>query len=151
VTVVTYKVKSMFFDRPAVAKAIGKANARALGKAGAFVRRRARSSLRRRKSVSMPGHPPSVHSSDSVKTLKNILFAYEPTRTSVVVGPVKLGGGGYVVPAVHEFGGAATIARGSGRRRRKVAARYPKRPYMKPALDKEAPKFATLWAGQVRA
>lgn len=147
-TTVTYKVKSMFFDRPAVAKAIGKANARALGKAGAFVRRSARSSLRRRKRASQPGQPPSVHSADSVKTLKNILFAYEPTRKSVVVGPVKLGGGAYSVPAVHEHGGGATIRR--GRRRRSVAVRYPKRPYMKPALDKEAPKFATLWAGQVR-
>lgn len=87
---VTYRVKKLFFDRAAVRKALGKANAKALGKAGAFVRTRARSSLRRRKKPSAPGSPPSVHSRDAVANLKNILFAYDPGRQSVIVGPVGL-------------------------------------------------------------
>lgn len=83
-------VKNLFFDRAMVVREVGKMNAKALGKAGAFVRRRARSSLRRRKAVSSPGSPPSVHSSDSVATLKNILFAYDRANQSVIIGPVKL-------------------------------------------------------------
>lgn len=108
---VTYAVKKQFFDRAAVRKAVGKANAKALGKAGAFVRTKARSSLRRRKKVSAPGSPPSVHSNDPVANLKNILFAYNPANRSVVVGPVGLN--------VHHFvrgfgqGQQAFISRGA--------------------------------------
>lgn len=87
---VEFQQKRNFFDRPAVIKAIGKANAAALSRHGAFVQRRARSSLRRRKKPSAPGSPPSVHTSDPVATLKNIWFAYEPSTASVVVGPLRL-------------------------------------------------------------
>lgn len=110
-------VKNLFFDRAMVVREIGKINAAALSKAGAFVRRRARSSLRRRKKPSAPGSPPSVHSTDNVATLKNILFAYDRQRQSVVIGPVRLnvhsatwGDEGRVfttgaVPGIHEHGG----------------------------------------------
>ena len=76
--VMTMRMKDFFFDRQAVKGRMTKANRKALSKAGAFIRRRARSSLRRRKKSSEPGRPPSVHTSDRVATLKNILFAYEP-------------------------------------------------------------------------
>lgn len=155
-TVVTYKMKRFFFDRQAVSKAIGKNRARVLGRMGAFVQRRARSSLRRRKRTSSPGQTPSVHSSDSVTTLKNILFAYNPANESVIVGPAKLNGSGSIigatVPALHEFGGTVGLRqrRRRGRPPRIKQATYPPRPFMGPALKAEAPKLASLWQGQVK-
>src|SRR5690242_5646943 len=87
---VEFKQKRLFFDRALVRREIGAANAAALSRHGAFVQRRARSSLRRRKAPSLPGMPPSVHTSDNYATLKNIWFAYDPARQSVVVGPLRL-------------------------------------------------------------
>jgi hypothetical protein len=118
---VEFKQKRMFFDRPYVAAQIGKANAAALSRHGAFVQRRARSSLRRRKRVSRPGEPPSVHSTSDIATLKNIWFAYEPAKQSVVIGPLRLNlhsalwdGGGRTlttgaVPGILEHGGRVGI------------------------------------------
>lgn len=164
---VTMKATRLFFDQKKVLQAIGKANAKALSKAGAFVRRGARSSIRRRKAVSAPGSPPSAHSTDKVATIKNILFAYEPRSRSVVVGPVLLNGRRQagVVPETLEFGGAVaihekrvgTVWRSIGRRKprpgqptRVRQARYRKRPFMGPALEREAPKFPDLWGNSVR-
>jgi len=146
----TLKVKKMFFDRKAVQDQIGKKNAKALSKAGAFVQRRARSSLRRRKGISSPGSPPSVHSTDRVATLKNILFAYDQRTQSVVIGPLLLNGSAGSVPALHEFGGRVTVRPRMGRRGRQRqptvrTASYPPRPFMGPALAAEAPKFPSLW------
>jgi hypothetical protein len=149
-----------------------KANRKALSKAGAFIRRRARSSLRRRKKSSEPGQPPSVHTSDRVATLKNILFAYEPQSESLVVGPVKLNQkaallgpqlGDATVPQVHEFGATVKVrevkvGKGwrSGMRRvrpeqtiRVRAATYPERPFMGPALDAEKDNIPDAWEGSV--
>ena len=171
---VTMKVKNLFFDRKAVEQEIGKDTARALSKIGAFVRRRAIGSLRRRKKISAPGTPPSVHSKDKFASLKNILFAYDRERQSVVIGPVKLnqvnlspfGLGNLTVPHLHEFGGAIAIQevstdRGRTWRRRDLRrgqkpwmqfrtrqAQYPSRPFMGPALAAEAPKFPSLWVSQ---
>jgi hypothetical protein len=143
-------VKNLFFDRATVVREVGKLNAKALSKAGAFVQRRARSSMKRRKAISPPGKPPSAHSKDPVATLKKILFAYEPSRMSVVVGPVLLNGQGGSVPALHEFGGSRLIHVTRHHRGQKVQlakqATYPPRPFMAPALAAEAPKFPMLWA-----
>lgn len=147
-------VKNLFFDRAHVVREVGKANAKALSKAGAFVQRRARSSMRRRKAASPPRTPPSAHSKDKHRTLKNILFAYEPSRQSVVIGPVLLNGEGGSVPALHEFGGSKAIRvtqRHKGQKVRVVKqATYPARPFMGPALAAEAPKFPSLWANSAR-
>ena len=113
----TMHMKDFFFDRQAVIDRIGQANRKALSKVGAFIRRRARSSLRRRKRPSPPGNPPSVHSDDSIATLKNILFAYEPQHDSLVVGPVGLNQrffigpqlGSATVPQLHEFGSRVKV------------------------------------------
>ncbi|MGN6543781.1 MAG: hypothetical protein ACTHK7_01945 [Aureliella sp.] len=88
-----------------------------MSKIGAFVRTSARSSLRKRKRVSLPGQPPSVHTSDKVATLKNILFGYEPKTHSVVIGPVRLNSqsrdwidsGSKATPGLLERGGVVTI------------------------------------------
>lgn len=149
--------KRYFFDRAKVLAAADAAVLRGLSRLGAFVRRRARTSLRRRKKASAPGSPPSVHSKDNFATLKNILFAYDPARRSVVVGPVRLNGskGSPTVPELHEFGGTlqvaeaqlsggrwvrAGLARRFGDKSRPTrvrAATYPARPTMRPALAAE--------------
>jgi hypothetical protein len=148
-------VKNLFFDRAMVVREIGKINAAALSKAGAFVRRRARSSMRRRKKASTPGSPPSAHSTDTVATLKNILFAYDRQRQSVVIGPVRLNGSGGSVPALHEFGGTQTVRRFRRQNGRNQLipklAHYPPRPFMGPALKAEAHNFPNLWASNSRA
>lgn len=173
----SFRSKDWFFDRKRVADLVGgKSNAYRLGRAGAFVRTRARTSIRRRKAVSAPGGPPSAHSKDSVATIKNIQFAYDPRRTSVVVGPVALNHLYYLgatlrggaVPNVLEHGGTLGVIEWqrpgglweradlrSVRRRgwpvRVRQASYRARPYMGPALAAEAPKFASFWNGPARA
>jgi hypothetical protein len=157
---VEYRMVDMFFDRPHVLREIEKREKRGLTRIGAFVRRTARSKmLRRRKRVSKPGQPPSVHSTDRVATLKNILFAYEPRNQSVVIGPVKLNqvnqrpsGVSIPIPALMELGGRARIQeqapKGTDNWRRRDLRRNPRpwykyrtrvvryrpRPFMQPAL-----------------
>tara|TARA_A100001391_G_scaffold154773_2_gene112561 strand:- start:2719 stop:3282 length:564 start_codon:yes stop_codon:yes gene_type:complete len=161
-----YRITDFFFDRIEIIEAIEKAERKNLSQIGAFIRKRARSNLRRRKKTSQPGNTPSVHSRDRVATLKNILFGYEPSRHSVVIGPVGLnqanylqGGGRTTVPQLHEFGGSILIHeerlkknRGDGhwyrrdlRSKRELPwkdyrlrlATYEARPFMGPALDEE--------------
>ena len=168
---VSMRMKDFFFDRPAVKDRMTKANRKALSKAGAFIRRRARSSLRRRKKSSQPGQPPSVHTSDRVATLKNILFAYEPNSQTLVVGPVRLNQqtllgpqlGGATVAQVHEFGATVKVREAkvgphwrTGRRRvrrgqpvRVRRVKYSERPFMGPALEAEQEHIPDAWSGSV--
>jgi hypothetical protein len=171
---ITMEVKHLFFDRQAVTSRVAKANRKALSKAGAFVRRSSRSSIRRRKRVSRPGEPPSAHSTDPVASIKNILFAYEPANEGVVIGPVRLhakqvAGGAIAsgtVPQTLELGGTVGLREkrvgkrwvSAGRRKARPGqptrvrkARYAPRPFMGPALAREAPKFPDLWSNSVRA
>lgn len=176
---VTMSLKSLFFDKPRIIRALSEAKQKAMSKAGAFIRRRARSSLKRRKASSAPGSPPSVHSGDAVATLKNIQFGYDQAADSVVIGPVRLNmtdrlGGQYskgTAPQVHEFGGTRGVLEIQGRNgrwyradqrsRRKIAgkvtrvrnANYPARPFMGPALEAEAAagKIAACWLGVVKS
>jgi len=170
---VSMKIVDAFFDRPAVLNRMDRATARSLSQAGAFVRRRAISRLRRRKRYSKPGESPSIHSTDRVASLKNILFGFDG-RYSVVIGPVGLNQKQYVagritagtVPATLEFGGqvgirekrVGTIWRPVGRRRprpgqptRVRMANYAPRPFMGPALEAERDKFPQLWARSISA
>ena len=177
---VDYRLKDWFFDRRNLEFSLARAEIRAMSKVGAFVRKRARSSLRRRRKPSEPGQPPSVHSTDDVATLKNILFGYDPHIHGVVVGPVKLhakqGLNGVMlsgtVPNLHEFGGTAGLREwysptfkqwipGAWRSKRRAAefqqrvrrARYAPRPTMGPALAAEvqAGTIPASWRGAVAA
>jgi hypothetical protein len=152
---VSLKIKNSFFDRQAVMSGVSRAKRRNLSKAGAFIRRNAQWSMRRRKKPSPPGEPPHVH----VGHLKRlILFGYDAVHGSVVVGPLRFKNG--EAPALNEFGGTAQrkirvirFDRAAGRRRVKfkhVTARYPKRPFMGPALLKALPTIPRTWAGSVR-
>jgi hypothetical protein len=100
--------KANFFDSARIEKQLDAKERKSLSKFGAFVQRRARSSLRRRDKSAPPGSPPSVHSTDSFNTLKNILFAYDGQSKTVVIGPVGRGGS---APNLQEFGGSTTINR----------------------------------------
>lgn len=115
-TVVKFKMKSLFFDTKKVEHLIGKRSAKAMSEAGAHVRTRARQQLRRRKSISKPGNTPSVHSQDDTASLRNIWFALDERTLTVVAGPLALNqvnfttdGGRTTVPELHEFGGAVSI------------------------------------------
>ena len=147
--------KRSFFDRPAVVKALDKAERRGLSKLGAFIRKRARSSLRKRKKPSAPGKPPSMHEGQIKKFL---FFAYEPETKSVVVGPALLRKTSIsTVPELHEHGGNTEIKEyqlsgglwttakrfnfgDQERPTRTRKATYPERPYMRPAFEAELPR-----------
>jgi len=148
--VIDMRIKAMFFDRPRVQKAVSHANRRALSRAGAFVRTRARTSMRKRRGTSRPGQPPYAHEG-SLRRM--ILFGYEPSRETVVVGPV--GFRSSDAPNVLEFGGRTTVVRRRRSSRRgqrviKTRVRIAARPYMVPALDKERPNLPALWRNSVR-
>ena len=85
----TYNVSRLIFDDK-LQRQIGVARFRTLSRQGAFWRRRHRSQHRRRKRVSGTSQYPSVRSRHSVRTLKNVRFAYDPTTETVVAGTVKL-------------------------------------------------------------
>lgn len=131
------QVKAAFFDKAAVTDKIDPAARKAMSKFGAFVRQRARSSIRPRKQSAPPGSPPSSHEG-SLRRL--ILFAYDASTKSVVIGPVPFRKG--EAPRLLEHGGTAI--------RRGKPARYRGHPFMAPAAKAELPKFPDLLRGMVR-
>jgi hypothetical protein len=134
--------KRGFFDRALVQQAVDRAQRKVLSKFGAFVRQRAKTSIRTRKGTSPPGGPPFSH----VGLLRKfILFAYDPGRQSVVIGPTLLRDGSEA-PKLLEHGGETTLDTKSGRRR----ARYRPRPFMGPAFEAEQQKLLALWLNSVR-
>ena len=110
-----------------------RANITSLAHAGASIRLTARRSILRRKGPSAPGTPPHTRRGQ-LRTA--ILYAVESRRQSVVIGPHyrKVGTTGMA----HEFGG---MYRGD---------RYPRRPFMGPALERTAPRLPRHWAGSIR-
>lgn len=139
------RIKQMFFDRPRVVAAVDRAKRKTLSRGGAFIRQSARSSIRKRKGSAPPGKPPHSHEG-SLRRL--ILFGYDRSTDSVVVGPV--GFRKSTAPNVLEFGGRTVITRRVRgqlvRRRVKIA----ERPYMGPALAKEKDKLPKTWANSVK-
>lgn len=112
---ITMAVKDAFFDRAAVIKRMDAARVKALAKCGAFVRRTARTLVRRRKRTSRPREPPSTHSEEP--NLRTVLFFYDHSSDSMVVGPVKLNQveeswidvKNTTVPAILEHGDRVTV------------------------------------------
>jgi hypothetical protein len=139
------KIKSMFFDRPKVQRAVNRSKRKVLSKAGAFIRTSARSSIRPRKGTSSPGQPPFSHEG-SLRRL--ILFGYDAKSDSVVVGPV--GFKQSTAPRALETGSTTTIYH---RRKGKLVSqkvRIASRPFMMPALRREQSKLPPLWRNSVR-
>jgi phage gpG-like protein len=144
--VIDMRIKSMFFDRPKVQRAVDRSKRRSLSRAGAFIRQRARTSIRKRKRQSRPGQPPSSHTG---LLRRFILFGYDRRSDSVVVGPV--GFRRSRSPHVLEFGGRTTVeSRRRGGRRQKRTVRIAARPYMRPALEKERSQLPAVWRNSVR-
>jgi hypothetical protein len=143
--VIDMRIKSLFFDRPKVVRAVDRARRQALSRGGAFIRQTARRSIRPRKSTSRPGHPPHSHEG-SLRRL--ILFGYDDRTDSVVIGPV--GFRRKRAPNVLEFGGTTTVMRRKRGRLVTEKVRVARRAYMGPALVKERPKLPQLWRNSVR-
>jgi hypothetical protein len=135
--------KGGFFDREKVRRSADAGTRRVLSKFGAFVRQRARTSIRKRKGTSPPGQPPYSH----VGLLRKfILFAYDPQRRSVVIGPT-LTKEGSQAPRLLEHGGDVVLEHKGGKARH---VRYRPRPFMQPAFVAEKPKLPALWRDSVR-
>lgn len=159
--------KNYFFDRAAVINMMDRKERGALSKAGGTVRLIARRSIRRVgnfNKYSQPGQPPFTHSG----FLRNdILYAYDPTTRSVVIGPSQQPW----LNHLHEFGGVSALKefrnvehgmlrywrKGPQSRRRWKATgrivkkRYPARPFMAPALEKASPSLPAHWSAQLAA
>jgi len=139
----TFKAaKGGFFDREKVKRSVNAGTRRVLSKFGAFVRQRAKTSIRKKKGISPPGSPPYSHTG---LLRKFILFAYDPQRRSVVIGPTLIKEGSRV-PRLLEYGGNVVIED----RGRKRLARYRPRPYMRPAFAAEMSQLPALWRNSIR-
>jgi hypothetical protein len=118
--VVRVRVKHLFLNAPEVTRRVDAGRLRGLKIVGSFVRTEARQSMRKRKRASDPGSAPSVH----IGTLKNLLvFAYDPSARSMVIGPQILGSTAFyspTVPEILEYGGERRI---SSQQARKLVAR----------------------------
>lgn len=137
--------KGNFFDAEKVVKALDKATRKALSKFGAFVRTRSRSSIRRRNGVSKPGQPPYAHQGD----IKKILFAYDSSAQSVVIGPIRFNGKRGEAPKTLEHGGPVVIERKQKGRVTRKTVQVAARPFMAPAFQKELPRLPELWRNQM--
>lgn len=134
--------KSNFFDRQKVRDAMDQETRRALSRFGAYTRQRARHSIRKRRGISPPGSPPYSHTH---LLRRFILFSYDSTRKSAVIGPVLLNRGTGEAPRLLEYGGQTTRRTRDGRPYR---AHYQARPYMRPAFAEELRRLPAHWRGR---
>ena len=127
---VAVKVKTKDQTKKVLAKA-KRAAIKNLGHAGAAIRLTAKRSIRKSRKASPAGKPPHTRKG---QLRGAIAFAVE--GDSVVIGPEhgKVGKSG----AAHESGG------------RYKRQRYPKRPFMVPALEANQDRLSKLWANSVR-
>jgi len=116
-----------------VARKAKRANIENLGHAGGAIRLAAVRSVRKRKGPSPAGQPPHTHTRRLPRAIK---YAVEKKRQVVVIGP-----------DVESFGTAGKAHEHGGRFR---GERYPKRPFMAPALEKTKDRLPKFWAGSVR-
>ncbi len=162
---ITFKVRDHQFSRDYLDQAIAKSRRSGLIRAGAYVRTAARRSIRpaprpartkgrrkgqRRNISSRPGQPPRQHTRTG-QNLKLILFAWEEARKSVVVGPLLFkSSAGVRITEVLEHGGRSYTRPNPRAKSRKRATRVAARPFMRPALASESPKFPNLFANSVK-
>lgn len=156
------KVKALFFDRKHVEGLVDKARRAYLAKAGFAVRQTARGSIKSSSKPSSPGQPPHsrMHAklaamnrrlrragkarvTGGFQGIKHILFAYSPAEDTVIVGPISNGRSN--APSILEFGGATYI----WDKGKKQFINVSPRPFMGPALEKEAPKFPQIFSDQM--
>ena len=163
---ITTNIKRIILETQKINNAVDRATKAPIVKSLAFLRRRMRTQLRRRKNASTPNKPASVHSTDPVATLKNILFAYDNRTKSGIVGPVKLNTvanrrNSEPLPGLLESGGIVSFPAGSlffPRWKKKLVkstksrrVRISKRPNAAIALkaESEAGNILSPWANVV--
>lgn len=147
--------KLLFFDRQAVRDHAEAKTRSALGKFGALVRKAAITSIREAPATqnASAGSPPFSHMSakrrkinqrrkvegkqpvrGGFKGLKHILFAYEPAKRSVIIGPASNRTRSITIPEILEEGKLGIGKHG----------------FMGPAFEKTMPRLSSLWAGGLR-
>jgi hypothetical protein len=149
---------SMFFDKPGVMRHVKDGTESSLAKMGAYVRQSAKSSIRpavklpksKKKTArylagqtGIPGGPPRSHTG---RLRDLIFFGYDENANGGmgggVVGPLLWKTQSPTVPHTLEFGGPGIGSKGQ-------PAVYKKFPFMAPALEANADKFARMFAGAV--
>jgi len=125
------KAKTKFEGRK-VRKAAKHASIKSFGHAGALIRKVARQSIKRSAVPAESGAPPHTRKGQLKRA---ILYAVE--KDSVVIGPDAGVVGASASP--HEFGG------------RYKREKYPKRPFMGPALEKVKDRLPKAWANSVKS
>lgn len=91
---------------------------------------------------SLPGQPPKAQTG---KIKKFLFFVVDDRQETVTIGPVRLSDGNGA-PKVLEHGGVNQYSR----KGRTVSATYEPRPFMGPALEKQAPNLPALWEGALK-
>ena len=154
------QAKMQFFDRQ-IFSAAERAEKRVLSRFGAYVRNDAKKSMRssrgrivttrtgRQRRVfkpSKPGKPPK-----SIEGLlrRFVYYAYDKYKGTVVAGPTILPNKsrhGVPIPGLHEHGGTQVVRFG----KKQVVAKYPARPYMRPAGEKNTKKLGQLWKDAIK-
>jgi len=136
-----------FFKPSIVQRKKDRATKRVMTRFGAFVRVSARSSIRKRKKSAAPGKPPSSH----VGSLRRlILFGYDASRRSVVVGPLPFTALTKDQPRTLEQGGGSQVVTFRNRKKERKRVFVKARPFMGPALQRELPQLPRLWRDAVR-
>ncbi len=120
-------------DIPKVLRKVRRANIESLGHSGATIRLTAKRSIRKSPNPAEPGKPPKTRQGQLRSAIR---FAVEKNRQRVVIGPDHRIVGQSA--RAHEFGG------------RYKRQRYPKRPFMGPALTKTKDRLPKHWAGLVK-
>ncbi|HPU07470.1 MAG TPA: hypothetical protein PLO20_13100 [Thermogutta sp.] len=150
------QAKDFFFDRQAVISAVDKASRKVLTRSGALVRGIARRSMKQVRPDAPPAPPGSPPRSRKGLLKRFMFYVFDPSSKTVVVGPALLPGmrRDLTIPQLHEHGGETRavireIRWEKGRRRRvetrKGKLRFPRRPYMEPALAKVRPQLPQFW------
>lgn len=121
------------FDAKKVRRKADKGSFKSLNHAAAAIRLTARRSIRRRKKKSTAGTPPHTRRGQLKKAL---LYKVEKQRLRAVIGPT------YSVVGrsarAHEFG------------EKYYGRKYPKRPFIGPALKINKPKISRFWSDSVK-
>lgn len=167
-----FKIKGgmVYFDRDIIRSNWSRMNRGPLSRAGALVRKISRNSIRRRsyRTVSPPGHAPYSHQPGKTPPFKMIYNLPMIRGSSEIIGMVGFGDNA-PAPGVHEHGLTKRVRtiihrpgyhRSYSRRQRRwrmarnyrvinASTRFPKRPFMLPALETAAPKLPPLWRGSL--
>jgi len=150
-----FDIKRLFFDKAAVMNQMDTRARVALGKFGALVRKSAIASVKEAPPTkhAPAGSPPFSHmaarrrainrkrkaegrpkAKPGFKGLKHILYAYDPAKQSVIIGPASNRKRSITIPEILEDGKLGIS----------------NRPFMGPALEKTMPQLPALWAGSVK-